>query len=131
MDDETVRQAAEGFCAALVAGDVERATEDLSTELQRNLGEVVALLPLPATEGVVESVERSGPGFNVRLQLVGETESVVILTRWKDRDDRATIVELSHESATPIVVEPDADADGEAGGDAGNAADGEPGGASS
>lgn len=128
MDDETIRQAAEGFCAALVAGDVERATQDLSIELQRNLGEVVALLPLPATEAVVESVERSGPGFNVRLQLVSETDSVVILTRWKDRDDRATIVELSHESATPIEAVADADADGEA---ATDGADGESGGAGS
>ncbi|HET9345931.1 MAG TPA: hypothetical protein VFO05_09525 [Candidatus Limnocylindrales bacterium] len=100
MDVETVRDRAEAFCAALVAGDVGRATEEMSKELQRNLGEVVALLPLPASEGTVVSVEHGGSGYNVVIRLVGETDEVEIQTRWKDRDGRPTIVEASHLSQT-------------------------------
>ena len=98
MDDATVREHAQAFCDALVAGDIDRAIEDFSPELRRNLGEVIALLPLPASEGSVESVEHGGSGFNVVVRLVGEHAEDLIQTRWKDRDGRPTIVEASHMS---------------------------------
>jgi len=100
MDEQAVRDRALAVCEALVAGDIERATEDFSTELRRNLGEVLALLPLPSTEATVESVEHGGAGFNVIIRLVGGTDEVLIQTRWKDRDGRPTIVEASHLSRT-------------------------------
>ncbi len=100
MEEPEVRERAEALCAALVVGDVGLATQDFSQELQRNLGEVVALLPLPATEATVDSIERSGSGFTVVLRLVGETEEVLLQTRWKERDDAPTLIELSHLSKT-------------------------------
>jgi hypothetical protein len=100
MDVETVRERAEALCDALVAGDVGRATEEMSKELQRNLGEVLAMLPLPASEATVESVDHGGSGYNVILRLVGETDEVEIQTRWKDRDGKPTLVEASHLSKT-------------------------------
>src|SRR4029078_7813282 len=60
MEEPQVRERAEAMCAALVAGDVGKATEAFSKELRQNLGEVVALLPLPETEGTVESIDRGG-----------------------------------------------------------------------
>jgi hypothetical protein len=114
MDEETVRQRAQAVCEALMAGDVERATEDVSDELRRNLGEVVALLPLPASEAVVESVERGGSSYPVVLRLVGETDEVRVQLRWKDRDGRPTIVEASHLSQAAVAApaaEPEATAD--------------------
>ena len=99
MDEELIREHARAFCDALVAGDIDRAIEDFSPELRRNLGEVLAILPLPASEGSVESVEHGGSGFNVVIRLVGEAEDL-IQTRWKDRDGRPTIVEASHMSRT-------------------------------
>jgi hypothetical protein len=119
VDEPQVRERAEAFCAALVAGDIERATEDLSTELRRNLGEVLALLPLPANEATIESIERTGSGYAAVLRLVGETEEVLIQTRWKDRDGRATIIEASHLSGTETAAaaeesEGALDGDGEA-----------------
>jgi hypothetical protein len=45
MDVETVRAQAEAFCDALVAGDVERASGDMSKELRQHLGEVGAGSP--------------------------------------------------------------------------------------
>jgi hypothetical protein len=100
MDVEAVRDRARALSDALVAGDVERATEDFSKELRQKLGEVLALFPLPTTEATVESVEHGGSGYNVVIRLVGETDEVQVQTRWKDRDGRPTIVEASHLSQT-------------------------------
>ncbi len=104
MDDSQVRERAQEFCDAVVAGDVDRAIAFMSAELHRNLGEVIALLPLPATGASIESVEAGGSGYNVVLSLVGETETVQIQTRWKDRDGTPTIIEASHLSKTPTAV---------------------------
>lgn len=99
------------MCTALVAGDIEMATQDFSQELRRNLGEVVALLPLPSSAATVESIERGGSGFVVVLRLVGETEEVLIQTRWKDRADHPTVVEASHLSRTEKIARGDEPAD--------------------
>jgi len=102
MDESVVREHAQAMADALVAGDIDRATTDFSEELRRNLGEVLALLPLPANDATVESVEHSGAGFNVVINLIGETEEVQIQTRWKDRDGTPTVVETSHLSRTAL-----------------------------
>ena len=106
MDDTTVRERAQAFCDAVLAGDVDKAIEFMRRELHRNLGEVIALLPLPATEASIESIEAGGAGYNVVLSLVGETETVLLQTRWKDRDGTPTIIEASHLSKTPTAIAP-------------------------
>jgi hypothetical protein len=118
MDADTVRDRATAFCDALDAGDMERATQYMSPELQRNLGEVLAMLPLPSNESTVVSVERGGSGFDVVVRLVGEIDEVVLQTRWKDRDGEPTLVEASHLSRTERAA-------AEAGAEA-EAAEGEP-----
>ena len=96
MDIKTVRDRATAFCATLDAGDVEAASAYLSPELRRNLGEVLALMPLPTNESTVASVERGGSGYSIVLRLLGETEEVELQTRWKDRDGEPTLIEASH-----------------------------------
>jgi hypothetical protein len=111
MDTDTVLDRATAFCEALDAGDVEAATAFMSPELQRNLGEVLALLPLPTNESTVASADRAGSGFNVVLHLAGETEEVALETRWKDRDGTPTLVEASHPSRIEVpAAEPGAEA---------------------
>lgn len=101
MDEQDVRDRAEALCAAAVAGDIDRVVEDFSPELRHNLGEVLALLPLPSNHATIETIERSGgSGYAVVLRLVGETEEVQVQTRWKDRDGRITLIEASHLSRT-------------------------------
>lgn len=118
MEEADVRARAEALCSALVSGDIETATADFSAELRQNLGEVIALLPLPSTGATVESIERGGPSaFVVVLLLEGETETVQIQTRWKDRDGRPTVIEASHLSS--VEAEPVA-GDGEDGEDGGS-----------
>ena len=119
MEEPAVRERAEALCAALIAGDVDAAIGTFSQELRRNLGEVLALLPLPAIEATVESIERGGSGFIVILRLVGDSEEVLIQTRWKDRDGEATLIELSHLSKTATAPreggdEREAETDGDA-----------------
>ncbi|HET7677986.1 MAG TPA: hypothetical protein VFK38_09055, partial [Candidatus Limnocylindrales bacterium] len=63
MDEQQVRERLEALATALVAGDIERATQDFSQELRQKLGEVLVLLPLPSTEASVESVEPGGSGY--------------------------------------------------------------------
>jgi len=103
MEDAAVRERAEAMCEALVAGDVDRAIGDFSEELKRNLGEVLALLPLPANEATIQSLERGGSGFNVVIRFASETEEVEIQTRWKDRDGEPKLVEASHLSRVPMA----------------------------
>jgi hypothetical protein len=100
MDEPTVRARADAACAALVAGDMDGVIAALSDELRRNLGEVMALLPLPAVEAGVESVERGASAFLVTLRIVSETDEVELQTRWKDRGGEPRIVEVSHLSRT-------------------------------
>jgi hypothetical protein len=104
MEEQDVRERAEALCAAVVDGNIEAATEDFSKELRQNLGEVLVLLPLPAIEATVDSIERGGSGYIVVLRLVGETEEVLIQTRWKERDERPTLIELSHLSKTETAA---------------------------
>ena len=103
MDRELVAARARSLCDALMAGDIELATEDFSQELRSNLGEVISQLPLPVSEAAVELVEVGGKGYIAVLRLVGETETVRLQTRWKDRDGHPTVVEASHlvEEAAP------------------------------
>ena len=96
MDVQTVRQHADAYCEALLAGDIGRASEAFSQQLKKNIGEVVSQLPLPLTEAAVESVDVAGSGYVAVLHLTGETDDIRIETRWKDRDGRPTLVEASH-----------------------------------
>ena len=108
MDRESVQAHAQAHCDALVAGDIERATEHFSHELKSNLGQLIALLPLPLTEATVESVEQTGKGYVVVLRAVGDSGVVRMQTRWKDRDGSPTVVEASHlveHEAPPITEE--------------------------
>lgn len=100
---DTVRARAEAVCAALVAGDVEPIVASLSEELRRNLGEVMALLPLPAVEATVERIDRTATGAYVSvLAVIGEIDRTEIQTRWKDREGEPRIVEVSNLSRAEL-----------------------------
>ncbi len=113
MDEPAVREHAQAMCDALVASDIDAATQDFSDELRRNLGEVIALLPLPSSAASIDSIDHSGSGYNVVLRLVGETDEVLIQTRWKDRDGQPTVIEASHLSKTPMPAAGDEGEEGE------------------
>ena len=109
MDEHAVRERAQATCDALLAGDMGKASEEMSKELRSNFCSVVGMLPLPLTAASVESVEMTMHGYRAVLHLVGEVDTIRLETRWKDRDGRPTIVEASrvHEEA----VEPISDSE--------------------
>ena len=111
MDENTVRASVQAVGDALVAGNIDAVIGYLSDELQRNPGEVVAMLPLPATATEIVSVDRATSAVVVVLRVVGETADDELQTRWKDRDGEPQIVEVSHLSRT----EREAPAGGEGG----------------
>jgi hypothetical protein len=96
MDAEDVRQHAQAYCDALLAGDVDRAIEEFSNELHQHIGELISQIPLPLTEAEVESVEPGAHAVVAVLRLVGASDTVKVETRWKDRDGKPTMVEASH-----------------------------------
>jgi len=113
MEEQAVRDHAQAHCDALLGGDIQRAARELSNELRSNLGRLVALLPMPLTRATVESVERTATGFRAVLQLTGESTDTRLETRWKERDGRPVIVEVSHltdeaagTAGTPETSEP-------------------------
>jgi hypothetical protein len=103
MDEQTVRDHAQATCDALLAGDIGKASEEMSRELRANLGSIVGMLPLPLTEATVESVEMTPHGYRTVLHLVGEGGTLSLETRWKDRDGRPTIVEASRVHEEPVA----------------------------
>ena len=119
MTEEEVRERAAAVCEALVAGNVDQVIGTLSDELRRNLGEVLALLPLPASEAAIGSVQVAGGGasYVVILNVTGEAEQVEIQTRWKDRNGEPRIVEVSHLSRIERPVEAVPGEDGEEAGE--------------
>jgi hypothetical protein len=104
LEEQDVRERAEALCAALVAGNIDLAIQDFSKELRQNLGEVIALLPLPSNDASIVSIERGGSGFAVVMRLAGEIDEVLLQTRWKDRAGHTTMVEVSHLSRTAAVA---------------------------
>src|SRR5258706_11456807 len=101
MDEQAVRARAQAMCDALAAGDIDRATGDFSPELRRNLGEVLALMPLPANEVEIESVEHGGSGYKMGIPVGRQGDEVVIPTRWKDPDGQPRAPEGNQLSPAP------------------------------
>jgi hypothetical protein len=107
MDEQSVRQHAQAHCDALLSGDIGLAGKEMSRELQANLGQFVAMLPLPLTAASVESVEMTGKAYSAVLNLVGDGGTIRMETRWKDRDGRPTMVEASHIPEAPPTPAPE------------------------
>ena len=93
-----------------MAGDIGKASEQMSKELHSTLGQFAAMLPMPMTEASIESIESTPTGYRVVLHLVGEGDTLRLETRWKDRDGRPTIVEASRVHEEPVVSDVDAEA---------------------
>ena len=109
MDEQSVREHAQAHCEALLSGDIGQASQSMSRELQANLGPFVAMLPLPLTSATIESVEMTGKAYRAILHLTGDAGEIRLETRWKERDDKPTMIEASHIPEAPAAVALEAD----------------------
>jgi len=109
MEEQSIREHAQDFADALRGGDIGEAAKAMSPELQRNMGPVVAMLPLPLTEASVETVDMTGTGYLAVLHLVGDEGAIRLETRWKERDGQPVIVEASHQPEAPPPMPLDAE----------------------
>ena len=111
-----VREHVQALCDSLQDGDVERvalALQEMSRELQANLGPLGAMLPLPLTAATIESIEMAGTAYLAVIHLVGDEGSIRLQTRWKERDGKPTMVEGSHMPEAPVVAEDDSVSSGD------------------
>ena len=126
MTEDEIRDRTAAVCRALVAGDVGQVVGALSDELQRNPGEVVAMLPLPAVAAEMTRLEGSGGGaaYVALLDVTSETEHLELQLRWKDRNGEPRIVEVSHVSRRALEAQQEAALAAEAEAETAGAADG-------
>jgi hypothetical protein len=61
------------------------------------------MLPLPLTAATIESIDVTGTGYLAVLHLVGEESEMRLQTRWKERDERPTMVEASRLQEAPAA----------------------------
>lgn len=94
MDEQKVREHATAHADAVVAGDLRQAGSDLDEGMQETAGQVMRGLPRPVTGAEIESVEESGAETTVLLRYSGEDKSVLVESRWAERDGRPKIIGL-------------------------------------
>ena len=111
MTEDDIRERVSTITEALIAGDVGRVVAALSDELQRNPGEVVAMLPLPAVAANLARLEGTGGGaaYVAVIDVTSETEHLELQTRWKERNGEPRIVEVSHISRRAREAEAEAE----------------------
>ncbi|MEA2498924.1 MAG: hypothetical protein QOH26_1329 [Actinomycetota bacterium] len=94
MDEQAVRQHAEGHGQAVVAGDLRTASQDLAETGREAAGTVMPQLPRPVTGAEVLSIEVAGDEHVVLIRYSGEDKQATVESRWADQDGRPMIVDM-------------------------------------
>lgn len=88
VGESEVRASAEAHAQAIVAGDIGSAVRHLSDRAQAQGPDVMKSMPSPLTGAEVTSVESSDDGFLVRIRYAGETDELLVESRWIEQDGR-------------------------------------------
>ena len=94
MDEAKVREHAEAHGQAVVAGDLNKAGQDLTKEGMKAAGNVMPKLPRPVTSAEVVGIEESGSDTVVLIRYAGEDSEATVRSQWADRDGRPMIVDM-------------------------------------
>lgn len=94
MDESAVRETAQAHGQATVAGDLNRAGQDLAKEAMAQAGAVMKEMPTPLKSAEIDNVEAADDGFIVLIRYAGDDASVVVRSRWVEQEGRPKIVEL-------------------------------------
>jgi hypothetical protein len=94
VDLEKVRTQAQGHADAMVAGDLRRASGDLTDSGRAGAGEVMKAMPKSIDRAEVTAVTEEPDHATAVIVYTGEGREVSVLSRWSDDDDRPMITEL-------------------------------------
>jgi hypothetical protein len=95
MDEDKIREHAQAHGAALVAGDPNRAAQDLTDEAKAAAGPVMKALPRPVETAEVTSVTAEGDEYVAGILYSGGGSETLVVSRWAERGGRPMIVALS------------------------------------
>ncbi|MGH2747135.1 MAG: hypothetical protein ACRDKB_04330 [Actinomycetota bacterium] len=94
MDESDVRESAEAHAQAIVAGDIGGAVRYLNDRAKAQGGDVMKSMPSPLTGAEVTSIESSDDAFLVQIRYAGESDELVVESRWIEQDGRPTADDL-------------------------------------
>jgi hypothetical protein len=94
VDEAKVREHAEAHGQAVVAGDLNKAGQDLTKEGLKAAGEVMPKLPRPVTAAEVVSIEENEAEHVVMIRYRGEDSEATVRSQWAERDGRPMIVDM-------------------------------------
>lgn len=94
MDEQTIRERAQGHGQAVVDGDLNRAGRDLTKEAMAQASDVMKRLPRPATGADVKEVRQEADEFVATIIYSGENDSTAVESRWAERDGDPKITRL-------------------------------------
>lgn len=94
MDESTVREHAQAHAQAVVAGDMGKASGDLTDAAKQQAPAVMKELPRPTTSASIEDVSADGDEFVARIRYSGESNSTSVNSRWAEESGRPMITAL-------------------------------------
>ena len=94
MDESSVREHAEAHGKATVAGDLNQAGQDLTKEAMAGAGAVMKAMPKDLKSAEIDSIETADDGYLVLIRYSGDTDAIVVRSRWVEKEGRPKIVEL-------------------------------------
>ncbi len=94
MDETAVREQAEAHGRATVAGDLKTAGAALDKGAYSAAGEVMKKMPAELSGSEITEVRADGDQWVVSIRYSGPTDSVIVESRWADRDGSPRIVDL-------------------------------------
>ncbi len=95
MEEQSVREHAQGHADAVVAGDLRRAAGDLTREAQASAQEVMSKLPRVIAGAEILKVDAAGDEYVAHIAYRGDDAETVVESRWVEREGRPRIVRLS------------------------------------
>ena len=95
MDEAAVREHAAAHGAAVVDGDLRKASGDLTEEARGQAGDVMRQIPDPLAGAEVTDIRFEGEDAVATIVYSGGDSSVTVESTWSEREGRPMIVDLS------------------------------------
>jgi hypothetical protein len=95
MEVATIRDRCQDHADAMVAGDLNRAAEDLSESGKADAAEVMKAIPRRLDSAKVLNVSANGDGAEADIVYTGEGRDVTVRSSWSEIDGHPYITKLT------------------------------------